>query len=528
VISPDSVKDSRFRNSLAFKVIFWAVFLSLGIVWLTESALYAKISDGIRKVKVDSSIAESQSAVFNAQYRLVLSQGSTEKTIQQIIDDVVVNSTTMIGSSVNGREVVLLQSGSNPQSANDYQRTSNLVAPSSIPASLRSLVRKSKKPEWAEITVSYLGGNQIPGLAVGQNITIPKAGNYEMYLVFSLVNQNETLNLVKSSLALAGLVLVLLIGLVMWLVVRQAIKPVQEAARVAEQFTAGDLTQRMKVTRKDEIARLGIAFNEMALSLERQISKLEALSHVQQRFVSDVSHELRTPLTTLRMASEVIHTARDSFDPVIARSTELLVAQLDRFERLLEDLLEVSRFDADVAVLELVEFDLVTLVDRCVLDLTLLATENSVVIERSHENDVVLVRADIRRVERILRNLLSNGIEHSQSHLIRIRIVQSESAVAVGIRDYGIGLDPEDAFRVFDRFWRGDPSRARVKGGTGLGLSIALEDARLHNGELEAWGRPGAGSHFVLTLPRYSGEIIESRLIKLQPEDYLSTSTIEI
>ncbi len=520
-----SIKDTRFRHSLAFKVIFWAVFLSLGIISLTESALYAKISDGIRKVKVDSAIAESQSAVFNAQYRLILSQEPTEKTIQQIIDDVVVNSSTIIGSSVNGREVVLLRSGGNPSGSKNYQRTSNFVAPSSIPGSLRQQVRKSKKPEWAEITVSYLGGNEISGLAVGQRIVIPKAGNYEMYLVFSLVNQNETLNLVKNSLALAGFILVLLIGLVLWLVVRKAVRPVQEAARVAEQFTAGDLTQRMEVTSKDEIARLGHAFNEMALSLERQISKLESLSNVQQRFVSDVSHELRTPLTTLRMASEVIHAARISFDPVIARSTELLVAQLDRFERLLEDLLEVSRFDADVAVLELVEFDLVTLVERCILDLSLLASENNVVVELSHKGDIVMVKADIRRVERILRNLLSNGIEHSQSPLIRINIVQSNSAAAVGIRDYGIGLDADDAFRVFDRFWRGDPSRARVRGGTGLGLSIALEDARLHNGELEAWGRPGAGSHFVLTLPKNSGEDIESRLIRLQPEDYLSTPT---
>ena len=523
MISNDSSRESRFRNSLAFKVIFWAVFLSLGVVWLTESVLYAKISDGIRSVKVDSSIAESQSAVFSAQYRLILSQGTTDKTIQQIIEDVVVNSATMIGSSVNGREVVLLRTSKPTSTSVDYQRTSNLVAPSSIPASLRKLVQHSKNPQWSEMTITYLGGTQIPGLAIGQNIIIPKSGNYEMYLVFSLVNQQETLNLVKNSLALAGLILVFLIGLIMWLVVRQAIRPVQEAARVAEQFTAGDLTQRMKVNSRDEIASLGHAFNEMALSLERQISKLEGLSQVQQRFVSDVSHELRTPLTTLRMASEVIHGARDSFDPAISRSTELLVAQLDRFERLLEDLLEVSRFDADVAVLESVEFDLVTLVDRCVLDLNLLATEHSVVIERSHVSDVILVRADIRRVERILRNLLSNGIEHSQSHLIRIQIIESESAVAVGIRDYGIGLDPDDAFRVFDRFWRGDPSRARVRGGTGLGLSIALEDARLHNGELEAWGRPGAGSHFVLTLPKNPGGVIEERLIKLQPDDYLST-----
>jgi two-component system sensor histidine kinase MtrB len=302
------------------------------------------------------------------------------------------------------------------------------------------------------------------------------------------------------------------------------VRPVREAARIAEGFTAGHLEQRMQVKGNDEIARLGNSFNEMALSLQNQISRLENLSSVQQRFVSDVSHELRTPLTTLRMASEVIHSARDEFDPTISRSAELLVAQLDRFERLLEDLLEVSRFDAEVAVLESVEFDMVALVTKCIDDLSLVAKERATNIELHHADAQIMVHADTRRVERILRNLLSNAIEYSNGTAIKVRIVASENEVAVGVRDYGSGLDEQSTYRVFDRFWREDPSRARVRGGTGLGLSIALEDARLHNGELEAWGRPGKGAHFVLTLPRWTGGVVESRLIRLQPEDYSSTA----
>jgi two-component system, OmpR family, sensor histidine kinase MtrB len=133
---------------------------------------------------------------------------------------------------------------------------------------------------------------------------------------------------------------------------------------------------------------------------------------------------------------------------------------------------------------------------------------------------VIMVKADIRRVERILRNLLSNAIDHAEEQQIDVQIVSSEHDVAVGVRDYGVGLDENALTRVFDRFWRADPSRARIRGGTGLGLSIALEDARLHNGELEAWGRPGRGAHFVVTLPRNTWESIEQRLIQLQPEDY--------
>ncbi|MFA5919270.1 MAG: MtrAB system histidine kinase MtrB [Candidatus Nanopelagicaceae bacterium] len=519
------IRVARFRNSLAFRVIFSTVLLCLGVVWLTGSALYAQLSDGIRKVTIESSVAETRSAIFNAQYRIVVASESNAQAIKQIVDDIIVNSSSVIGTSIIGREVALLRTASTSTDAINYQRTSNAMLLSSIPEDLRKRVAKSISTEWGETSIRYIQGGTVPALAVGEKITIPGAGAYEMYLLFSLASQNATLDLLARSLLFTGLALVLLIALIAWLVVRQVVRPVREAARIAEGFTAGHLEQRMQVKGNDEIARLGNSFNEMALSLQNQISRLENLSSVQQRFVSDVSHELRTPLTTLRMASEVIHSARDEFDPTIARSAELLVAQIDRFERLLEDLLEVSRFDAEVAVLESVEFDMVALVTKCIDDLSLLAKERATTVELDHVDVQILVNADTRRVERILRNLLSNAIEYSDGTPIRVRIVASENEVAVSVRDYGSGLDEQSTYRVFDRFWREDPSRARVRGGTGLGLSIALEDARLHNGELEAWGRPGKGAHFVLTLPRWTGGVVESRLIRLQPEDYSSTAS---
>jgi two-component system sensor histidine kinase MtrB len=220
------------------------------------------------------------------------------------------------------------------------------------------------------------------------------------------------------------------------------------------------------------------------------------------------------------MASEVINSSKSSFDSTIARSAELLVAQLDRFERLLEDLLEISRFDAEVAQLENSDFDMVALTKRCVEDLALVAKQRKTMIYVNSTQSTILLRADIRRVERILRNLLSNAIDHAEEIQINVNIEASENDVAVSVRDFGVGLDDNSLLRVFDRFWRADPSRARTRGGTGLGLSIALEDARLHNGELEAWGRPGRGAHFVLTLPRKENETIQSRLISLKPEDF--------
>jgi len=519
-------RTTRFRNSLALKVIFYNVILGLVVISLTGSTLYKQLSEGIRKVKIESSLSETKSAIFNAQYRILVATSSEFQTIKQIVEEVVANAPSVVGESINGREVALLRSSQKLAGSPNYQRISNLVLLESIPKELRLRVQKSTGSEWAYSTIFYKYGNRIPGLIVGEKITIPGAGPYEMYLLFNLSNQRETLSLLSRSLFFSGIFLLFLISLLTWLVVRQVVRPVGEAARIAEGFTAGNLNARMQIIGKDEIARLGTAFNEMALSLQQQISRLENLSRVQQRFVSDVSHELRTPLTTLRMAAEVIYGAREHFDPNIARSAELLVAQIDRFERLLEDLLEVSRFDAEVAVLEMVEFDLFGLTSRCISDLTLLAQDAGTSIELIDPNRSALLTADIRRVERILRNLLSNAIEYSNGKSIEVTIAFSENVIAVGVRDHGLGLDEQSAFRVFDRFWRADLSRARVRGGTGLGLSISLEDARLHNGELEAWGRPGEGAHFVLTLPRRAGGEVDSRLIKLQPLDYISTKNI--
>ena len=506
------------RNSLAFKVILSTIILSLGVVWITGSALNSRLSSGIKEVNLSSAVVEARSTIFTAEYRFLLAQGEKDSVVQQVVDDVIASATTLT-SNENTREVVFIRSPGNTRPIN-YEIASNFLDPKSIPQSLSERVRKVPDLVWQYTDMRYLSGSKVSGLAIGQKVQIPNAGQYEMYIVFSLANERKTLDLINSYLLITGIILLLLIALITWLVVRQVVKPVREAARIATEFTDGDFRQRMKVESQDEISTLGHAFNEMAESLEKQIARLENLSRVQQRFVSDVSHELRTPLTTLRMASEVIHSSKDNFDTTVARSAELLVAQLDRFERLLEDLLEVSRFDAEVAVLEAVDFDIVQLVNRCAEDLALVAKERKTQIYVKSSEPAIMIKADIRRVERILRNLLANAIDHAEEIQIDVQIVASEHDVAVGVRDYGVGLDENALTRVFDRFWRADPSRARTRGGTGLGLSIALEDARLHNGELEAWGRPGRGAHFVLTLPRKTWESIDRRLIPLQPEDY--------
>jgi two-component system sensor histidine kinase MtrB len=257
----------------------------------------------------------------------------------------------------------------------------------------------------------------------------------------------------------------------------------------------------------------------MAANLQRQIGRLEELSRVQQRFVSDVSHELRTPLTTVRMAADVLHESREDFDPVVRRSAELLQAQLDRFEVLLTDLLEISRFDAGAAVLNAEPHDIRDLVHK-VVDVAMPLAERKgshVVLDLPLEPCVAEV--DARRIERVLRNLVVNAVEHGEGRDVFVRVRCDENAVAVAVRDHGVGLKPGEASLVFHRFWRADPARARSTGGTGLGLSISLEDARLNGGWLQAWGEPGEGSQFRLTLPRREDVELTGSPLPLVPDD---------
>ena len=518
------LRFASFRNSLAVRVISSTVLLSILILWPTGSALYNQLSRGVSNVTLDSSVVETRYAVLNAQYRLLLAQRADVDVIHQIIEEVFINSSTVLGTSVNGREVILLLTKAESSAAASFEKTSNGILKTSIPSELRTRVQGSGAVEWARSWIQYPGGDLTPAVVAGAKLDIPGIGKFEMYMLYSLDNQNETLKIVREALLVTGLVLLLLLGLITWLVVRQVVHPVKTAAKIAEQFAAGDYNQRMYVESKDEISRLGISFNEMAESLQAQMGKFERLSQVQQRFVSDVSHELRTPLTTLRMAAEVIHDVKEDLDPNIERSSELLIAQLDRFERLLEDLLEVSRFDADVAVLESIQFDLASLLRESIKDLAPVAKKQEVEVILLGADKPVLITGDARRIERILRNLINNAIAHADSKPVKVSLLYSLEDVAIGVRDYGLGLDEASAPRVFDRFWRADPSRARTRGGTGLGLSIALEDARLHNGELQVWGRPAQGSHFILTLPRVAGDLISDYLIPVEPKDSPPTS----
>ena len=385
-----------------------------------------------------------------------------------------------------------------------------------VPEALAAQIRESNAIYWQSIEVKQ-GAGTGPGLIFGTRVTLPPGADYGLYLVYDLSSVQNTLDFINRAMALVGGLLLLVVGGITWYVTRGVVRPVADAAQVSEKLAAGELQERMEVKGDDEIARLGTSFNHMAQSLQDQINQLATLSQMQQRFVSDVSHELRTPLTTVRMAAEVLHDAREDFDPINKRSAELLYNQVERFQILLNDLLEVSRFDAGVAVLDAEPTDLVAVARRVIDAATPHADAMGSLLRLSTPAGGCVAEMDARRIERVVRNLVMNAIEHGEGNPIDISVAGNESAVALTVRDRGIGMSPEASTRVFDRFWRADPARARTTGGSGLGLSIATEDTRLHTGRLEAWGERGVGSCFRLTLPRQLGQTITGSPLPLEP-----------
>nr|WP_225921259.1 MtrAB system histidine kinase MtrB [Pseudonocardia oceani] len=386
-----------------------------------------------------------------------------------------------------------------------------------VPAELRRDVGEESTlaRQYATITQN---GVAVPTLIVGQPVRTAGPRGLEFYMLFPLDSEQRTLGLVQSTLIVAGLLLLLLLAGIVSIVTRLVVRPVREAAEIAERFADGHLDERMRVQGDDEVARLGESYNEMAQSIQSQIQQLEEFGALQRRFTSDVSHELRTPLTTVRMAADVLYASREELLPALRRSSELLVTELDRFEALLADLLEISRLDAGVAELVAEGVDVRSVVLRAVEAVRGIADETGTELDLDLPEGI-LAEIDNRRVERIVRNLVANAVDHGEGRPVRVQLAADDRAVAVLVRDQGVGLRPGEAGLVFNRFWRAEESRARRSGGSGLGLSISVEDARLHGGWLQAWGEVGRGAAFRLTLPRVAGGVLVDSPLPLGPDE---------
>jgi two-component system sensor histidine kinase MtrB len=498
---------SRWRRSLHLRVAVTTVLVTGLIVLVTGLFLVEQISNGVLSTKRTAAVAQATLGLDSASTQFAGVAPGDIAGISQAVDQI---STDLAATGKNaGLFTIAVRS---PDKLVDDE----LVNEASVPRALRDIVQRGALAvQYAPIKRAGEEG-ETAGLIVGEPVTT-RAGSFELYYLFPLSAEQQTIGLVQRTVLLAGLALVLLVAAIAVLVARQVVRPVRVAAQTAQRLASGDLAQRIQVTGEDDIARLGESFNAMADSLQGQIGNLEKLSRLQHRFTADVSHELRTPLTTVRMAAELLHNKRDTFTPELARSTELMTNELDRFENLLGDLLEISRYDAGAAFLEAEQEDMTGIIKRAVSASQALAIRHGCKLIAHVGNEPVLADVDARRVERVLRNLIANALDHSEGRPVELRLGADDHAVAVSVRDHGIGLRPGEAALVFNRFWRGDPSRSRLTGGTGLGLAISFEDTRLHGGWLQAWGERGEGAVFRLTVPRKAGCVLNSSPLPLEP-----------
>ena len=501
-----------YVSSIQARVVISVLLLSALVICLVGVLLTRQLAAGVSESKQVQSVNVAAGGVRSAQELL---NAESEATTESELITPLVETLASRGGTPRTYEVEV----SAASGASWFSDTA-VYSGGGVPERLREQVQGSDDLMWTYTRMPGADGESVPAIAVGSEVRVATTGEtYQLYYLFPMADEERTLVLLQRGLITAGLALMALVAAVAWLVTRQVVTPVRMARRIAERLAAGRLEERMHVRGDDDIARLGTSFNAMAESLQRQIRELEELSRVQQRFVSDVSHELRTPLTTVAMAADVLHDAKDSFDPVTARSAELLQNELDRFQDLLTDLLEISRYDAGAVKLEPETIDLVAVAHRMVAAHGSLAARANVDLAVVAPDEPVLVEADVRRVERVLRNLVTNALRYSGSDRVELRLDADDDTVAMAVRDWGVGLAPGESTLVFNRFWRADPARARSGGGTGLGLAIALEDAQLHGGWLQAWGSPGEGAQFRLTLPRRCGGHVVSSPIPLVPDD---------
>jgi two-component system sensor histidine kinase MtrB len=505
-----------WRASLGFRVVIVTMLLGILVLTAVGTYLYGSIAQGLVDSRQRIASEDSLRDATDAQGQFdSTDQTDTQAKLTQFATTLINTYRRDAGNET--RYVVLTRFDDNSSPFIVGPIESGSVGVRFIPDELRQQVAAQPDRQHLQVVTIDEGGDPISAVIVGQKVELPVAGNYGLYFIYPMDREREIISFIGQTFLFGGAALILLIGAIAFVVTRLVADPVRRAAAVAERFAEGNLNERMRAKGEDDLARLGTSFNGMAASIQQQIAQLENLSRVQQRFVSDVSHELRTPLTTIRMAGDLIHDSRGDFEPTVARSAELLRGELDRFESLLSDLLEISRFDAGAAELEVEASDLRACVERAVDAHRTLAARKGTQLVVNAPSSPVVADMDSRRIERILRNLVANAIEHGEGKPIEVTIGENDTAVAVTVRDHGVGLRPGEAALVFTRFWRADPARARTTGGTGLGLAIALEDARLHAGRLEAWGALGEGSCFRLTLPLRADATITSSPLPLSP-----------
>jgi two-component system sensor histidine kinase MtrB len=317
-------------------------------------------------------------------------------------------------------------------------------------------------------------------------------GGPAVYFVFAADSIERALGQLRLGLGAAALLAMVLALATAGLIAGRILRPVRSGRLAAARIAAGDLSARVPAGGRDELAGWAEEFNRMADSLEGTIGRLEAAQGQNRRFVAEVSHELRTPLTALVAEASIIEAGLDGLPPDSRRAAELLVADVRRLRVLVDELMELSRFDAAAEEVQLEAVDLGRVV-------TSIVGNRLPDAHVSLPSEPVVIDSDVRRLDRILGNLLDNARIHAPGTPVDVTVRRAGQVAEVRVADRGPGVPDAELPRLFDRFYKGD--RSRSTGTSGLGLAIAAEHAALLGGSLDAGSRAGGGLEVRLVLP---------------------------
>nr|WP_046779138.1 HAMP domain-containing sensor histidine kinase [Streptomyces yangpuensis] len=399
----------------------------------------------------------------------------------------------MAGSSP-GYSVLLVQEGKDNRQMYGAAGPDNFRL-ADVPKSLQNAVNDRQKTTAANDAEYHVywqrtkpRGN--PYLVGGTRIV---GGGPTGYMYKSLAQERDDLNALGWSLTIATILALLGSALLAQAAARTVLKPVQRLGDAARRLGEGELDHRLDVSGTDELADLSHTFNKTAEALEKKVADMSAREEASRRFVADMSHELRTPLTALTAVAEVLEEEVEDLDPMIAPAVGLVVSETRRLNILVENLMEVTRFDAGTAKLVLDDVNVADQVTACIDARAWLDA-----VELDAERDI-MARLDPRRLDVILANLIGNALKHGGSP-VRVSVTVEDDWLVIAVQDNGPGIPEEVLPHVFDRFYKASASRPKSDG-SGLGLSIAVENAHIHGGDITAANVPGAGALFTLRLP---------------------------
>ncbi|MER5971823.1 HAMP domain-containing sensor histidine kinase [Streptomyces sp. NPDC002055] len=488
----------RVRGWAAGKLRLTSLRLRLVVVFALVALTAAVSASGIAYwLNRDAVLTRTQNAALN-DFRKSLEDNAGSLPLRPPCDQLQ-DAANRMASTTQHYEVVLIdkeRDGSDCAAPSD----SGIFTLDAVPAALRKAVNKERPADegdglpyhlyWQRRTI---GGD--PFLVGGAKVI---GDGPTGYMLKSLASERDDLNSLAWSLGIATALALVGSALLAQAAATTVLRPVQRLGKAAQQLGEGKLDTRLRVSGTDELADLSRTFNRTAESLEARVAELSAREASSRRFVADMSHELRTPLTAITAMTEVLEDEADSLDPMIEPAVRMVVTETRRLSDLVENLMEVTRFDAGTARLVLDDVDVADMVTACIdarawLDAVELDAERGLV-----------ARLDPRRLDVILANLIGNALKHGGSPVrVSVRTVAAgtpEAELVVEVRDHGPGI-PEDVLpHVFDRFYKASASRPRSEG-SGLGLSIALENAHVHGGEIAAANSADGGAVFTLRLP---------------------------